>query len=94
MNDTQDRLASRGLGGFGGDDYNPFFQSWFGRPAFGPSGFGYPGQGGPFSNGAGPDIRRSPFGSIDDRPRSDDMDPWTVKAFESAPIRFFHPGTA
>jgi membrane carboxypeptidase/penicillin-binding protein len=68
MNDTQDRLASRGLGGFGGDDYNPFFQSWFGRPAFGPSGFGYPGQGGPFSNGAGPDIRRSPFGSIDDRP--------------------------
>jgi hypothetical protein len=65
MNDTQERLTSRG---FGGDDYNPFFQSWFGRPAFGPSGFGYPNQSGPFSNGAGPDIRRSPFGSIDDRP--------------------------
>jgi membrane carboxypeptidase/penicillin-binding protein len=65
MNDTQERLTSRG---FGGDDYNPFFQSWFGRPAYGPSGFGFPNQGGPFSNGAGPDIRRSPFGSLDDRP--------------------------
>jgi len=61
INDTQERMTSRG---FGGDDYNPFFQSWFGRPAFGPSGY----QSGPFSNGTGPDIRRSPFGSLDDRP--------------------------
>ena len=75
--DTQERLTSRGFG-FGGDDSNPFFQSWFGRPAFGPSGYGpgqgpypgqgYPNQGGPYSNGAGSDIRRSPFGGIDDRP--------------------------
>ena len=64
INDTQERMTSRGFGGFGGDD-NPFFQ-WFGRPAYGPPGFGY--QSGPFNNGAGPDIRRSPFGSIDDRP--------------------------
>jgi hypothetical protein len=57
-------MTSRGFG-FGGDD-NPFFQSWFGgRPTY-PSGFGY--QGGPYSNGPGPDLRRPPFGSIDDRP--------------------------
>ena len=71
INDTQERMTSRGFGGFGGDDFNPF--SWFGRPAYGPSGFGppgqgYPNQGGPYSNGAGSDIRRPPFGSIDDRP--------------------------
>ncbi len=46
MSDTQERLTSRGFGGFGGDDNNPF-QSWFGRPAFGPPGFGPPGQGYP-----------------------------------------------
>jgi hypothetical protein len=63
INDTQERLTSRGFG-FGGDDFSPFFQSWFGRPAY-PSGFGY--QSGPYSNGSEPDIRRAPFGSIDDR---------------------------
>ena len=53
LNDTQERLTSRG---YGGDD-NPFsaFQSWFGRPE-GPNGFGFSRgyQSGPFFNNAGP----------------------------------------
>jgi membrane peptidoglycan carboxypeptidase len=67
MNDTQDRLTSRGYNGVGSDD-NPFsaFQSWFGRPAYvppgyGPSGFGFPRQSGPFFNDAGPGYRRPPL---------------------------------
>ena len=85
INDTQERLTSRGFGGSGGDDYNPF--SWFSRPAFGPSGFGppgpgYPNQGGPYSNGAGSDIRRPPpFGSIDDRPRVRRVEPGDRQGF-------------
>ena len=63
------RLRERGarpsvvLRGYGGDD-NPFssFQSWFGRPE-GPSGLGFPRQGGPFYNDAGPGYRRPPFES-------------------------------
>ena len=70
LNDTQERLTSRG---YGGDD-NPFsgFQSWFGRPE-GPSGFGFSRgyQSGPFFGGQGaaeaPPPRRLPFESPDDR---------------------------
>ena len=58
LNDTQERLTSRGLGygGYNNDDGNPFFggnpfQSWFGRP-MAPSGFGFPRQSGPFYNEA------------------------------------------
>jgi membrane peptidoglycan carboxypeptidase len=70
LNDTQERLTSRGSGFADYDNNNPFssFQSWFGRPE-GPSGFGYPRQGGPYYNDAGPGYRRSPFESMDDRPR-------------------------
>jgi penicillin-binding protein 1A len=86
IDDTQERLTSRGFGGFGGDDSNPFFQSWFGRPTFGPPGFGppsqgYPNQGGPYSNGAGSDIRRSPFGSIGDRPPVRRVEPGDRQGF-------------
>ena len=102
LNDTQERLTSRGFGGFGGDDYNPFFrtfQSWFGR-ADGPSGFGLPGyQSGPFySDGAGlghPALAVR----LDRRPRTvrrGSPPTGTVsepQAFKSATIRFFHSGT-
>ena len=60
LNDTQERLTSRGFGDGGYDrrQRNPFFggnpfQSWFGRPD-GPSGFGFPRQSGPFYNERGP----------------------------------------
>jgi hypothetical protein len=59
LNDTQERLTSRGLsyGGYGDDGDNSLFsggspfQSWFGRP-MAPSGFGFPRQSGPFYNEA------------------------------------------
>jgi penicillin-binding protein 1A len=73
LNDTQERLTSRGYGG--GDYNNPFapFQSWFGRPE-GPSGFGFSGgyQSNPFFGGrdynnAPAAARRPPFESQDNR---------------------------
>jgi membrane carboxypeptidase/penicillin-binding protein len=81
LNDTQDRLASRGYG-YGGDDNNPFstFQSWFGRPE-GPNGFGFSRgyQSRPFFGGQGaaevPPPRRSPFESQDDRRYQQRSDP-------------------
>ena len=69
LNDTQERLSSRGLvyGGYNNDDGNPFFggnpfQSWFGRPLAPPS-FGFPRQSGPFYNEA-PSYLRPP---VEDR---------------------------
>jgi penicillin-binding protein 1A len=70
LNDTQERLTSRGLGygGYNDDGGNPFFsggnpfQSWFGRPAAPPS-FGFPRQSGPFYNEA-PSYLRPP---VEDR---------------------------
>ena len=84
LNDTQDRLTSRGFGGFGGDDYNPFsgFQSWFGRPAFGPSGFGFPGQGGPYRQwrrAGHTDARRSARSTT--APRSGECNPGDRQGF-------------
>jgi membrane peptidoglycan carboxypeptidase len=79
MTDTQDRLTSRGYGGYSSGDDNPFssLQSWFGRPAYvppgygppsyGPSGFGYPRQSGPFFNDAGPAYRRPPIEAPNDQ---------------------------
>jgi penicillin-binding protein 1A len=79
VNDTQERLTSRG---YGGDDNNPFsgFQSWFGRPE-GPNGFGFSRgyQSSPFFGGQGaaeaPPPRRSPFESQDDRRYQQRNDP-------------------
>ena len=74
LNDTQERLTSRG---FGGDDYNPFssLQSWFGRNSFGPSGSSFPNgyRSGPFSGAppfeGGPGYQPRPPEPFDNRPR-------------------------
>jgi membrane peptidoglycan carboxypeptidase len=76
LNDTQERMTSRG---FGGDDYSPFssLQSWFGRNSFGPSGpsgssfpNGY--RSGPFSGAppfeGGPGYQARPPEPFDNRP--------------------------
>jgi 1A family penicillin-binding protein len=74
LNDTQERLTSRG---FGGDDYNPFssLQSWFGRNSYGPSGSSFPNgyRSGPFSGAppfeGGPGYQPRPPEPFDNRPR-------------------------